>query len=67
MGQLIRCNVIAKSGRSVEAAGDIDVLLLDKTGTITMGNRQATSFIPAPGVSENEALAILSQYASIIR
>ncbi len=64
MDRLIRCNVIAKSGRSVEAAGDIDVLILDKTGTITMGNRQATEFIPAPGVSETD-LATVSQLASI--
>lgn len=52
MGRLMRANVIATSGRAVEAAGDVDVLLLDKTGTITLGNRQATAFLPAPGVSE---------------
>ena len=47
MDRMIQANVIAMSGRAVEAAGDIDVLLLDKTGTITLGNRQATEFIPA--------------------
>jgi K+-transporting ATPase ATPase B chain len=52
MDRALRANVIAKSGRAVEVAGDIDTLLLDKTGTITLGNRQATAFIPAPGVSE---------------
>lgn len=51
MDRLIRRNVIATSGRSVEAAGDIDVLLLDKTGTITLGNRMATAFLPVKGVS----------------
>lgn len=50
MDRMIRANVIALSGRAVEAAGDVDVLLLDKTGTITLGNRQATEFIPAPGL-----------------
>src|SRR3954454_5608786 len=50
MDRMIQANVIAMSGRAVEAAGDVDVLLLDKTGTITMGNRQAVQFIPAPGV-----------------
>ncbi len=50
MDRMIQANVIAMSGRAVEAAGDVDVLLLDKTGTITLGNRQATEFIPAPGV-----------------
>ena len=64
MDRLIRRNVIAKSGRAVEAAGDIDVLLLDKTGTITLGNRMATAFIPAPGVTE-AALAEASQLASL--
>ena len=54
MNRLSRANVIAMSGRAVEAAGDVDVLLLDKTGTITLGNRQATRFIPADGVSEQE-------------
>ena len=50
MDRLVRANVIAKSGRAVEAAGDVDTLLLDKTGTITFGNRQAAAFVPAPGV-----------------
>ena len=54
MDRLIRFNVVATSGRAVEAAGDIDTLLLDKTGTITYGNRLATAFIPVPGVSEKE-------------
>ncbi len=54
MDRLITFNVIAKSGRAVEAAGDIDVLLLDKTGTITLGNRMASEFIPAPGVTEEQ-------------
>ncbi|MBP2315916.1 potassium-transporting ATPase subunit KdpB [Azospirillum soli] len=54
MDRLVRFNVIAKSGRAVEAAGDVDVLLLDKTGTITLGNRQAAEFIPVPGVAERE-------------
>ena len=50
MDRMIQANVIAMSGRAVEAAGDVDVLLLDKTGTITLGNRQAVELIPAPGV-----------------
>ncbi len=54
MDRLVRFNVLATSGRAVEAAGDVDVLLLDKTGTITLGNRQAAGFIPLPGVSERE-------------
>ncbi len=54
MDRLIQKNVIAMSGRAVEASGDVDVLLLDKTGTITLGNRQASEFIPAPGVTERE-------------
>ncbi|MBL8820351.1 MAG: potassium-transporting ATPase subunit KdpB [Planctomyces sp.] len=54
MNRLSQANVIAMSGRAVEAAGDVDVLLLDKTGTITLGNRQATKFSPAPGVTEQE-------------
>src|SRR5205814_2895705 len=57
-------NVIAMSGRAVEAAGDVDVLLLDKTGTITLGNRQATEFVPAPGVSDRD-LADAAQLASL--
>ena len=65
MDRLIKANVIAMSGRAVEAAGDVDVLLLDKTGTITLGNRQATAFIPANGVSENE-LADAAQIASLV-
>ncbi|MBI5434746.1 MAG: potassium-transporting ATPase subunit KdpB [Planctomycetes bacterium] len=64
MDRLIRKNVIATSGRSVEAAGDVDVLLLDKTGTITLGNRQATSFVPAAGIGERE-LADAAQLASL--
>jgi K+-transporting ATPase ATPase B chain len=51
MSRMMQANVIATSGRAVEAAGDVDVLLLDKTGTITLGNRQASEFLPAPGVS----------------
>jgi K+-transporting ATPase ATPase B chain len=64
MDRLIRANVIATSGRAVEAAGDVDVLLLDKTGTITLGNRQATEFIPADGVPVEE-LAEAAQLASL--
>ncbi len=64
MDRLIRRNVIALSGRAVEAAGDVDVLLLDKTGTITLGNRQATEFIPLGAVSERE-LAEAAQLASL--
>jgi potassium-transporting ATPase ATP-binding subunit len=64
MDRLVQRNVLAMSGRAVEAAGDVDVLLLDKTGTITLGNRQASEFIPAPGVSEQE-LAEVAQLASL--
>jgi len=64
MDRLLSHNVIAMSGRAVEAAGDIDVLLLDKTGTITLGNRMATEFIPAPGTDENY-LADAAQLASL--
>jgi K+-transporting ATPase ATPase B chain len=64
MDRMIQANVIAMSGRAVEAAGDVDVLLLDKTGTITMGNRQAVEFIPAPGVAV-ESLADAAQLASL--
>jgi len=64
MSRMMQANVIATSGRAVEAAGDVDVLLLDKTGTITLGNRQASAFVPAPGVSE-EALADAAQLASL--
>ncbi|MBC3787362.1 potassium-transporting ATPase subunit KdpB [Spirosoma utsteinense] len=56
MDRALRANVIAKSGRAVETAGDIDTLLLDKTGTITIGNRKATHFYPAPGVSEADMI-----------
>jgi potassium-transporting ATPase ATP-binding subunit len=62
--RLMRRNVLATSGRAVEAAGDVDVLLLDKTGTITLGNRMATEFIPAPGVSAEE-LADAAHLASL--
>lgn len=62
--RLLRANVLATSGRAVEAAGDVDVLLLDKTGTITLGNRMATNFLPAPGVTVEE-LADLAQLASL--
>jgi K+-transporting ATPase ATPase B chain len=55
MSRMMRANVIATSGRAVEAAGDVDVLLLDKTGTITLGNRQASEFLPAPGVTAASA------------
>src|SRR5438105_2367211 len=54
MDRLVQHNVLAMSGRAVEAAGDVNTLLLDKTGTITLGNRQAARFVPAPGVAENE-------------
>ena len=64
MDRLIRRNVIALSGRAVEAAGDVDVLLLDKTGTITLGNRQAVEFIPASGIEPYE-LAETAQLASL--
>ncbi|NLP61901.1 potassium-transporting ATPase subunit KdpB [Paraburkholderia sacchari] len=64
MSRMMQANVIATSGRAVEAAGDVDVLLLDKTGTITLGNRQASAFVPAPGVTE-EALADAAQLASL--
>jgi K+-transporting ATPase ATPase B chain len=64
MDRLVRFNVLAMSGRAVEAAGDVDTLLLDKTGTITLGNRQATEFIPLPGVGQDE-LADAAQLASL--
>jgi K+-transporting ATPase ATPase B chain len=64
MDRMIQANVIATSGRAVEAAGDVDVLLLDKTGTITLGNRQASAFLPAPGVGV-EALGDAAQLASL--
>src|SRR6202012_5115081 len=62
--RLVQKNVLAMSGRAVEAAGDVDVLLLDKTGTITLGNREAVQFIPAPGVTE-QALAEAAQLSSL--
>jgi potassium-transporting ATPase ATP-binding subunit len=62
--RLVQKNVLAMSGRSVEAAGDVDVLLLDKTGTITLGNRQATDFLPAPGITKQQ-LAECAQLASL--
>ncbi|MBE2260196.1 MAG: potassium-transporting ATPase subunit KdpB [Rhodobacteraceae bacterium] len=64
MSRMMQANVIATSGRAVEAAGDVDVLLLDKTGTITLGNRQASAFLPADGVTEAE-LASAAQLASL--
>jgi K+-transporting ATPase ATPase B chain len=64
MSRMMQANVIATSGRAVEAAGDVDVLLLDKTGTITLGNRQASTFFAAPGVSLND-LADAAQLASL--
>ena len=64
MDRLVRFNVLAMSGRAVEAAGDVDTLLLDKTGTITLGNRQATEFMALPGVEEGE-LADAAQLASL--
>jgi len=64
MSRMMQANVIATSGRAVEAAGDVDVLLLDKTGTITLGNRQAAAFIPAPGFTEQQ-LADAAQLASL--
>jgi K+-transporting ATPase ATPase B chain len=64
MDRMVRANVIATSGRAIEAAGDVDVLLLDKTGTITLGDRQAAAFHPAPGVAEQD-LADVAQLASL--
>ena len=64
MDRLVRRNVLALSGRAVEASGDVDVLLLDKTGTITLGNREATEFIPMPGVEQSE-LAEAAQLSSL--
>src|SRR6202000_268285 len=64
MDRLVRRNVLALSGRAVEASGDCDVLLLDKTGTITLGNREATEFLAMPGVEEGE-LAQAAQLASL--
>ena len=64
MDRLVQHNVLAMSGRAVEAAGDVHTLLLDKTGTITLGNRQATEFLPVPGVNSSE-LADAAQLASL--
>ncbi|QPF75154.1 potassium-transporting ATPase subunit KdpB [Roseateles sp. DAIF2] len=64
MSRMMAANVIATSGRAVEAAGDVDVLMLDKTGTITLGNRQASAFVPAPGVTEAQ-LADAAQLSSL--
>ena len=64
MDRLVQRNVVALSGRAVEAAGDVDVLLLDKTGTITLGNRQAAEFVPVDGVEEHD-LAEVAQLASL--
>jgi potassium-transporting ATPase ATP-binding subunit len=64
MDRVLKHNILAMSGRAVEAAGDVNVLLLDKTGTITLGNRQAVKFLPAPGVGEGE-LAELAQLSSL--
>ncbi len=64
MDRLVQHNVLAMSGRAVEAAGDVNTLLLDKTGTITLGNRQAARFVPAPGVTENE-IANAAQLSSL--
>jgi len=64
MSRMMQANVIATSGRAVEAAGDVDVLLMDKTGTITLGNRQASAFMPAKGVTE-QSLADAAQLASL--
>ena len=62
--RMVQKNVLAMSGRAVEAAGDVDVLLLDKTGTITLGNREAVEFIPAPDVTREE-LADAAQLSSL--
>jgi potassium-transporting ATPase ATP-binding subunit len=64
MDRLVQHNVLAMSGRAVEAAGDVNTLLLDKTGTITLGNRQATEFVPSPGVTR-EQLADAAQLSSL--
>ena len=64
MDRMVQANVIAMSGKAVEAAGDVDVLLLDKTGTITLGNRQATAFLPAEGV-DTQTLADAAQLSSL--
>src|SRR4026209_2273016 len=64
MDRVLQLNVLAMSGRAVEAAGDVDVLLLDKTGTITLGNRMATAFVSAPNIKP-ERLADAAQLASL--
>ncbi len=64
MSRLNQANVLAMSGRAIEAAGDVDILMLDKTGTITFGNRQASEFIPLPGVSADD-LADAAQLSSL--
>lgn len=64
MSRMMKANVLATSGRAIEAAGDVDVLLLDKTGTITLGNREASQFLPAPQITE-QALADAAQLASL--
>src|SRR6185436_4544433 len=64
MDRVIQHNILAMSGRAVEAAGDVNTLLLDKTGTITLGNRQAVEFIPLPGIKESE-LADAAQLSSL--
>ena len=64
MDRVLQRNVMAMSGRAVEASGDVDVLLLDKTGTITLGNRMATAFLPAPNIKP-ERLADAAQLASL--
>jgi K+-transporting ATPase ATPase B chain len=64
MSRMMKANVLATSGRAIEAAGDVDVLLLDKTGTITLGNREATAFVPAPKIDER-TLADVAQLASL--
>ena len=64
MSRLTKENVIAMSGRAIEAAGDVDILLLDKTGTITLGNRRASAFLPVAGISE-EQLADAAQLSSL--
>ena len=65
MDRLVQRNVLATSGRAVEAAGDVDTLLLDKTGTITFGNRRATALIPAPGVRRRRELAAAARLSSL--
>ena len=64
MDRLVQHNVLAMSGRAVEAAGDVNTLLLDKTGTITLGNRQASEFVPAPGITEAQ-MADAAQLSSL--